>query len=283
MKKHKTTFIMVLFFFIGLLGILYPSISNFYNQKHQTKAIVNYEELLEQYDKKDYIENLNDAHEYNKKLAKLKQPLLTYNTIKNYKKILNTNNDGMIGYISIDKIKIELPIYHGTSKKVLSFAVGHLEGTSFPVGGEKTHSVLSAHRGLPSSKLFTDLNKLEKGDTFTIKVLDQLLTYQVDQITVVKPTELNKLKIEPKKDYVTLMTCTPYGINTHRLLVRGIRVENAKEKSYVTTEAYVISNLIVTPLVAQPIIFIILLIIALKPVDNTNEEIITKLDKNEEV
>ena len=265
MKKNRTI-IMVLFFFVGLLILLYPSISDFYNQKRQSIVIVDYEALLEKYSKKDYTELFEEANNYNQKLASYKIPYLSYKKIENYNEILDVNETGMMGYISIDKIKVELPIYHGTSEQVLSVAVGHLEGSSFPVGGKGTHSVLSAHRELPSSKLFTDLNKLEIGDTFTITILDRLITYEVDQIVIVEPSDLKKLEIDPEKDYVTLMTCTPYGINTHRLLVRGTRIENAKEKIYITTEAFKISNLIVTPLVALPIIFLLLLIIIFKPI-----------------
>lgn len=280
MKKNRTI-IMVLFFFVGLLILLYPSISDFYNQKVQSKVIVDYESLLKNIEKKDYTNLFEQAQNYNEELASYKVPYVSYKKLKNYQNILNVNDDGMMGYISIDKIKVELPIYHGTSEQVLSVAVGHLEGSSFPIGGKGTHSVLSAHRGLPSSKLFTDLDKLEIGDTFTITILDRLLTYQVDQIEIVEPNDIKKLEIDPNEDYVTLMTCTPYGINTHRLLVRGIRVENAKAKTYITTEAFKISNLIITPLVALPIIFIILLIIIFKPIEsNPLDEYLHNIDNN---
>lgn len=272
MKKRKTTIIMVLFFFIGLLVLLYPSISNFYNEKHQSKAIVAYEDLLLNYHEEDYKKIINEANVYNNKLKNLKEPLTTKNTIKNYNETLNINGDGMMGYLTINKIKVELPIYHGTSEKVLSHAVGHVEGTSLPVGGIGTHSVLSAHRGLPSSKLFTDLDKLEVGDTFTITVLNQIFTYEVDKIVTVKPNDINNLKIEENKDYVTLLTCTPYGINTHRLLVRGKRIDNIEEKkTYVVTECFKISTLIVTPLVALPIIFTLLLAIIFQPIKKENK------------
>ena len=272
MKKRKTTIIMVLFFFIGLLVLLYPSISNFYNEKHQSKAIVAYEDLLLNYHEEDYKKIINEANIYNNKLKQLKEPLTTKNTIKNYNETLNINGDGMMGYLTINKIKVELPIYHGTSEKVLSHAVGHVEGTSLPVGGIGTHSVLSAHRGLPSSKLFTDLDKLEVGDTFTITVLNQIFTYEVDKIVTVKPNDINNLKIEENKDYVTLLTCTPYGINTHRLLVRGKRIDNIEEKkTYVVTECFKISTLIVTPLVALPIIFTLLLAIIFQPIKKENK------------
>ena len=267
MKKNKTTIIMVLFFFIGLAILLYPSISNFYNQKVQSKAIIDYESILNNIKKEDYTDYFNKADEYNKKLLSMKRPLLTYKNIKNYNKILNLNDHGMMGYLTIDKIKVELPIYHGTSADVLNKAVGHLEGTSLPVGGKGTHSVLSAHRGLPSFKLFTDLDKLEIGDTFVINILDRTITYQVDKITIVKPNQVNDLKIDKDGDYVTLLTCTPYGINTHRLLVRGKRIENEAKKTFITTEGFRISTLVVMPLVALPIIFSLLLIILIKPIN----------------
>ena len=272
MKKRKTTIIMVLFFFIGLLVLLYPTISNFDKEKHQSKAIVAYEDLLLNYHEEDYKKIINEANIYNNKLKNLKDPLTTKNTIKNYNETLNINGDGMMGYLTINKIKVELPIYHGTSEKVLSHAVGHVEGTSLPVGGIGTHSVLSAHRGLPSSKLFTDLDKLEIGDTFTITVLNQIFTYEVDKIVTVKPNDTSNLKIEENEDYVTLLTCTPYGINTHRLLVRGRRIDNIEEKkTYVVTECFKISTLIVTPLVAIPIIFTLLLAIIFQPIKKENK------------
>lgn len=267
MKKRKTTIILVLFFLIGILILLYPAISDFVNQKSQSKAITDYESVLQGLEQDDYTEMFSKAQEYNDSLKRLDMPLLTYDTLSNYEEILNVNSDGMIGYITIDKIKVELPIYHKTTLEVLSVGVGHIEGSSLPIGGIGTHSVLSAHRGLPSSKLFTDLDKLEVGDTFTITILDRLLTYEVDKITIVKPNEVESLAIEADADYVTLMTCTPYGINTHRLLVRGKRVENLREKKYITTEAFKIDNLIVTPLFSIPIIVMLLFMIVLKPVN----------------
>lgn len=269
MKKHKITFILILFFFIGLLILTYPMISDYFNQKTQSRVITDYESLLNNIEIKDYSLEFDKATDYNNRLKDLANPLLTYDTLSDYNDILNINSNGMMGYITIDKIKAELPIYHGTSKDVLSTAVGHIEGTSIPVGGSYTHSVLSAHRGLPSSKLFTDLDKLEIGDIFTITVLDKVLTYEVDKISIVKPNEIDELKID-ENDYVTLSTCTPYGINTHRLLVRGKRIENIEaKKKHITTEAFKIDNLIVTPLVAIPIILILLLIIVFKPVEKT--------------
>lgn len=270
MKKRKTTIIMTLFFFIGLLTLLYPTLSNYYNEKMQVKTIYNYENILNEADKIDFDKLKGDAQEYNEKLASLKEPLLTYDTLTNYKELLNVNNDGMIGYITIDKIKIELPIYHGTSNEVLNSSVGHLEGSSLPIGGLGTHSVLSAHRGLPSSKLFTDLDKLDIGDTFKITVLDETLTYEIDKITIVKPSDRSELKINSDEDYVTLLTCTPYGINTHRLLVRGKRIEGPIKKTYITTEAFKINKLIVIPLVSLPIILLLMIILLIKPVKKVN-------------
>lgn len=271
MKKHKTTIIMVLFFFIGLLVLLYPSISSFYNEKVSSKSITAYEVSLSKYTNEDYLKLIKKAENYNKELNKLQDPFNTYDTLKGYNNLLNINNNGMMGYLTIDKIKVELPIYHGTEEKVLNKAVGHIEGTSLPVGGKGTHSVLSAHRGLPSSKLFTDLDKLEKGDTFTITIFNQVLTYEVDKITIINPNNTKDLVINENEDYVTLLTCTPYGINTHRLLVRGKRIETIVDKKiYITTEAFKMSNLIVTPIVALPIIFILLLIIIFKPIEKKN-------------
>lgn len=266
MRKQNVTIIMLLMFFIGLLILFYPTISNLYNEKNKTRIISNYEEILKSIDNSKYEEEKIFADKYNKKLNKIEEPLINYKSIPNYNKLLNINNDGMMGYLVIDKIKVELPIYHGTSNKVLASSVGHLKGSSLPIGGESTHSILSAHRGLPSAKLFSDLDKLEIGDTFKIVVLDEILVYKVDKISVVKPSEINELKITKGKDYVTLLTCTPYGINTHRLLVRGVRVTKEDKKEYITTEAFKINKLIVLPLVSTPIIFLLLIILLIKPI-----------------
>ena len=265
--KKRSTIIMVLFFFIGLLVLLYPSISEFYNQKVQSKSIVDYESLLKKIDKNKYDKIFEEADEYNSNLRNLHDQFIDYRNLDNYKNILDVDGHGMIGYVSIEKIRVELPIYHGTSDTVLSNASGHLEGTSFPIGGIGTHSAISAHRGLASATLFTNLDKLEVGDTFTITVLDRLITYEIDKILIVDPKDIDSLKITNDKDYVTLITCTPYGINSHRLLVRGKRIENAKKKMFITTEAFKVSTLIVTPLVALPIVFTLLVIIIFTPVE----------------
>ena len=202
--------------------------------------------------------------------------MLDYDNLKNYNKVLNVNNEGMIGYLSIDKIRVEIPIYHGTSNEILNSFVGHIEGTSLPIGGKGTHSVLSAHRGLPSAKLFSDLDRLQLGDTFKITVLDEVLTYEVDKISIVKPNNSKELKIDKNNDYVTLLTCTPYGINTHRLLGRGKRVDNNINKIYITTEGFKLNKLIVIPILTLPIIILLILIIIIKPVKKNNEDIYIK-------
>lgn len=273
MKNNKVTIIMIFLFFIGLFLLLYPSVSNYYNQKVGSRAIVDYESILNNMDKDKYTEIFNDANEYNQKISKLQNPFVSYETVKGYNDQLNVSDNGMIGYIKISKIKVELPIYHGTSKAVLSTAVGHLEGSSLPIGGVGTHSVLSAHRGLPSSTLFTHLDKLEIGDTFVIKVLDKEFTYQVDNIEIVKPTDLKLLKIDNDKDYVTLMTCTPYGINTHRLLVRGVRVENVPKEVFITTEAFKVDKFTVTLIILTGIVLILLIVMVLRPIPVSKKKI----------
>lgn len=270
MKDHKITMLMILFFFIGLLVFFYPTLSNYYNEKNQSRTIYNYENILKNTNQIDFGKVKNDAIEYNKKLSKLKEPLLTYDTLKNYKKLLNINNDGMMGYLTIDKIKVELPIYHTVSETVLNSSVGHLEGTSLPIGGKGTHSVLSAHRGLPSAKLFTELDKLEIGDTFKITILDETHVYKVDKISIVKPNDRSELKIDKDNDYITLLTCTPYGINTHRLLVRGGRIQGDIKKDYITTEGFKVNRLIVMPIIALPIIALLLIVLLIKPVKRVN-------------
>lgn len=270
MRKRKTTIIMIIFFFIGLLTLFYPSLSNYYNEKKQSRMISNYENIINGNNFMDFEKEKESAINYNIALSKIKEPLLNYDRLNNYYDLLNINKDGMMGYITIEKIKVELPIYHGTSNEVLNSSVGHIEGSSLPIGGLTTHSVLSAHRGLPSAKLFTNLDRLEIGDTFKITILDEVLTYQVDKIVIVKPNNRDNIKIEENKDYITLLTCTPYGINTHRLLVRGVRIENTKKKSYITTEGFKINNLIVVPILSTPIILLLLIITIIKPVKRVN-------------
>ena len=259
--------ILTLGFLIGISLLLYPAFSDYWNSKTQTRAIVNYESVLEYLEPEDYSAIFQQAYDYNKQLIESDiSPLLYPNLFPGYWDILNVTDFGMIGYLKIDRIGVELPIYHGTSAEVLSYGVGHLEGSSLPVGGESTHSVMSAHRGLPSAKLFTDLDRVELGDTFQITVLDQILTYQVDQIKIIDPDKIEDLQIVEGKDYCTLFTCTPYGINTHRLLVRGIRIETIIEKPviYVANEAFRIEPLLVTPAVAAPMMLVFLIHLMMK-------------------
>ena len=266
MRRHKTAIILTLGFLIGISVLLYPSFSNYWNSKTQSRAIVNYESVLEYLEPEDYSAIFQAAYDYNEALRAVDFPLMNYEEVPGYYDTLKIEGTSIIGYVKIDKIGVELPVYHGTSDEVLSRGVGHLEGTSLPVGGESTHSVMSAHRGLPSAKLFTDLDRLELGDTFRITILDQVLTYQVDQIKVITPREIDDLQIVDGKDYCTLFTCTPYGVNTHRLLVRGIRIETITEKPviYVANEAFRIEPLLVTPAVAAPMVFIFLIHLMVK-------------------
>ncbi|MBR4071344.1 MAG: class C sortase [Clostridia bacterium] len=267
-KKNKwSTFILLLFFFIGLSVMLYPAISSYWNSKTQSEAIVDYEQILQNIPQEDYTSVFDAAHDYNKQLASLAFPLLEHTKLNGYNEILNLSGNGMIGYLTIDKIALELPVYHGTSNDVLSHAVGHLEGTSFPVGEPGTHAVVSAHRGLPSATLFTNLDHLELGDYFYFTILDRTITYQVDQIKTVDPSNSQDLIIDPEQEYCTLLTCTPYGINTHRLLVRGVKTDSTQQKTiYITSDAYQIDSLIVTPIVALPMLFTLMMIVLFKPV-----------------
>ena len=266
MRAHKTVIVLTLGFLVGICVLLYPAFSNFWNSKTQSRAIVDYESVLEHLQPEDYSAMFHAAYDYNEALYEVDFPLMNYDQVPGYYDTLKVEGTDIIGYVKIDKIGVELPVYHGTSEQVLNKGVGHLEGTSLPVGGESTHSVMSAHRGLPSSKLFTDLDRLEFGDTFQITVLDQVLTYQVDQVKVITPREIDDLQIVEGKDYCTLFTCTPYGINTHRLLVRGIRIETITEKPviYVANEAFRIEPLLVTPAVAAPMVLVFLIHLMVK-------------------
>ena len=262
--------------FVGVCGLLYPSVSQYWNSKTQTRAVENYQEILNSLKQEDYEVFFQEADRYNVELSELKNPLLNYRQLDGYNEILNINGNGIMGYVSIPKLGVEIPIYHGTSAEVLNVACGHLEGTSLPVGGENTHCVLSAHRGLPHAKLFTDLDKLEVGDTFTLTVLNRTLTYQVDQIKVVRPDEIDDVQLVAGKDLCTLLTCTPYGINSHRLLVRGTRIENAAPVLYITSNAYRIDSLVATPVVAAPILLILLIVLMVKYRDTGSKPLISK-------
>ena len=277
MRKHKTVIFLTLGFLVGICILLYPAFSDFWNSKTQSRAITDYESVLDNLDENEYSAIFERAHAYNKALYETNYPLMDYKNVPGYYDTLRITDNAMIGYLKIDRIGVELPIYHGTSDDVLNRGVGHLEGSSLPIGGENTHSIMSAHRGLPSSKLFTDLDRMEIGDTFQIIILDQVLTYQVDFIKVIEPTDVSDLQIIEGGDYCTLFTCTPYGINTHRLLVRGVRIETIKEKPiiYVSNEAFRIEPLLVTPAVAAPMLFVLLIHLLVKyrePPKNTQQK-----------
>ena len=233
MKKKNnnwTTAFLVLLLLAGVSLLLYPSLSDYWNSMHQTRAIASYAETVSQLDTAQYDEMWKAAQDYNRSLAQRETAFaLTDEQKAAYESLLDVSGLGVMGYIEIPEIDCSLPIYHGTEESVLQVAVGHLEWSNLPVGGEGTHCVLSGHRGLPSAKLFTNLDKLAVGDTFLLRVLDEVLTYEVDQILIVEPEQVDALGIVPGEDYCTLVTCTPYGINTHRLLVRGHRVENTPE------------------------------------------------------
>ena len=276
MKRNKIGILLVLMLFVGVCGLLYPSVSQYWNSKTQTRAVENYQDILNSLKPEDYSALFEAAETYNAALAELPEPLVDYRKLEGYDQILNINGNGVMGYITIQKLGVELPLYHGISKEVLNVACGHLQGSAFPIGGENTHCVLSAHRGLPHAKLFTDLDKMELGDTFQITVLDRTLTYQVDQIKVVRPDEIDDVQIIAGKDLCTLLTCTPYGINSHRLLVRGTRIENAAPILYVTSNAYRIDSLVATPVVAAPILLILLIYLMVKYRDTGSKPLISK-------
>ena len=261
MKKNKSTLILILVFFVGLSVMLYPTLSDYVNQLHQSRAVASYAQDVDTMTDADYSAYFDAADAFNAQVAANENALYRPDQLSGYYDTLDITGTGIMGYITIAKIGVELPIYHGTSDSVLQIAAGHLEGTSLPVGGASTHAVISAHRGLPSAKLFTNLDQLEVGDTFTITVLDRVLTYEVDKITIVLPTQTDDLLVADGKDYVTLMTCTPYGINTHRLLVRGRRVETPDQfkRIRVTAEALKIEPIIVAPVMALPMLLILLI------------------------
>lgn len=261
MKRKFTTVLLTLVLLAGLAIMLYPAASDYYNSFHQSRAIAHYAEAIANIDAETYERLWREATEYNQSLAGRENPFfLSEAEQEEYNRILNYSGDGIMGYISIPKINCELPIYHTTEESVLQIAIGHIEGSSMPVGGESSHCVLSGHRGLPSAKLFSNLDRLGTGDTFVLRVLDETLTYEVDQIRTVLPNEMQDLYIEPGRDYCTLVTCTPYGINTHRLLVRGHRVDNAAEalNIRVTADALKVDSRLVASAAAAPLLILVM-------------------------
>ena len=265
MKKIKiSTIVLILIFLVGLSLLLYPTVSDYWNSLHQSQAIVEYSRRVEEMDGELYEKLWNEAIEYNRVLADRSDRFeMTRADRQEYESLLNVSGNGIMGYIEVPAINCSLPIYHGTNEAVLQTSIGHLEGSSLPTGGAGTHCVVSGHRGLPSARLFTNLDKLTEGDIFILKVLDQTLTYEVDQILTVDPYDLSALAIDPQQDYCTLVTCTPYGINTHRLLVRGHRVENRTQTQDIT-EARDISQVnpvLILSLAAGVIIILIIILL----------------------
>lgn len=264
MKNKLTTILLILALFAGLSLLLYPTVSDYWNSLHASQAVADYAENVRNLEAEKYEQVLQDAKSYNQMLPYEQTTFaLSEEEKEAYDALLDISGTGVMGYIEIPTVNISLPIYHGTEDAVLQIAVGHLEWSSLPVGGESTHCVLSGHRGLPSAKLFTNLDKLVAGDKFIMRVLDEVLTYEVDQILIVEPTDVSTLMIEAGKDLCTLVTCTPYGINSHRLLVRGHRIENQDEAQAirVTSDAIQIEPLIVAPAVALPMLLVLLVIL----------------------
>ncbi len=257
-KKNSTTIILILIAVVGAGLIAYPTFADWWNGFHQTRAVNTYVSVASDLGNEEYRKMINEAERYNDALAVSGVRWnMTEEEKAEYSSVLEVTDSGMMAYIDIPKVHITLPIYHGTEEKVLQVAVGHIAGTSLPVGGAGTHCVLSGHRGLPSAKLFTDIDKLAEGDTFTITVLDRTLTYEVDQIRIVLPYELNDLSIEPDRDLCTLVTCTPYGVNTHRLLVRGHRIKNAQGEVNVIADALQVEPVYIAPFIALPLLFLL--------------------------
>lgn len=251
--------IILLILLAGLSLLLYPTISDYWNSFHQTRAIASYIKAVDDLDQKDYERIWNGAKQYNQTLSLtgIQMPL-SRSKEKEYEKLLNVSGNGIMGYIEIPKIKVSLPVYHGVDEGVLQIATGHIAGTSLPVGSKSSHCVISGHRGLPSARLFTDLDKMTKGDVFMVHVLDKTLTYEVDQIRVVLPDNISDLKIEDGQDLFTLVTCTPYGVNTHRLLVRGHRIANIDSASE-AADAVRVDTLVVASVIAIPVLVMLII------------------------
>lgn len=264
-KKHGLTLFLVLALIVGVGLLAYPSVANWWNSRFQAKAIRDYNSNVAKLSDDEYEKIITEAEKYNDRLAQSGMKWeMTDAEREEYNSELKIDESGIMGYINIPKINVYLPIYHGTSDEVLQTSIGHLEGTSLPVGGTTSHCVLSGHRGLPSATLFSNLDKLTEGDTFTLTILNETLTYEVDQIRIVLPTDLSNLQLEEGKDYCTLVTCTPYGVNTHRLLVRGHRIENANGDAQVIAEAIQIDPMYVVPFIAVPILIFLFILLMIR-------------------
>ena len=268
MKKHISTIVLILVFLVGLSVLLYPTISDFYNSRVQSRAIYSYSQQVSEIDRTEYEAIFRRAHEYNERiLNKTDRYALTADEMKDYLTQLRINEDiTVMGYLEIPVITVRLPIYHGTDESVLQIGVGHLEGSSLPIGGESTHTVISGHRALPTATLLSNLDKVVVGDVFSFSIMDEKYTYEVDQIKVVDPDDFTYLNIVRGEEYATMITCTPYGINSHRLLVRGHRVDNEKEalQLRISADAIQIDEMLVAPLIAAPIVIVMLLYILIK-------------------
>ncbi len=263
MQKKRDMIMTVVFVIILLVGLsvmLYPTFSDWWNQNKASHSISVYKDSVAEMNDDDTEQYLQAAYDYNERIANQTAPFSTYDEVDGYEDTLNVSGSGIMGYVSIPCINVELPIYHGTEDSVLQIASGHVQGSSLPVGGPSSHAVISGHRGLPSAKLFTDLDHMNEGDVFTIHVLNDVLTYQVEKILVVLPTQLEELAIVPGKDYVTLVTCTPYGINSHRLLVRGKRIDTIYENHIsVNADAMQLDNMTVICTVLIPLLIALVL------------------------
>jgi len=258
--------ILLLMMVIGIALLIYPSLSDYWNSFHQSRAIRTYAERVARVDSGEYEKMIRDARRYNLVLAANGiQWEMGEEQLKEYHSLLNFDGTGVMGYIDVPKIRVKLPIYHGTEEGVLQTSIGHLAETSLPVGGEGSHCTLSGHRGLPSAKLFSDLDKLVEGDTFTLSILNESYTYEVDQIRVVEPKDLSLLQIEPGQDLCTLVTCTPYGVNTHRLLVRGHRIENIHGDAEVVDDALLLEPAFVAPFIMLPLVLVLLAVLFAVP------------------
>ncbi|MFC3927874.1 class C sortase [Streptococcus caprae] len=285
-KKRKLDLVSILLMAIIAIGIglmTYPSLANYWNSFHQSRAIMDYQKQVTKLDTNQYGKMLADAAAYNTQFVKTG---IKWNMSDDdkavYNSLLSIENSGYMGYISIPKINVMLPIYHGTTESVLQTSIGHLEGTSLPVGGESTHSVLSGHRGLPSSRLFTDLDKLKVGDRWTVNILNETYTYEVDQVRTLLPKDLSQIQIEEGKDYQTLLTCTPYGVNTHRLLVRGHRVANEDGDALVVADAIQIEPIYIAPFIAIPIVLLLLIaFLTSTHMQHKRKEIFARLTRKE--
>ena len=270
--RRISTILLTLVLVIGMGLLIYPPFSEYWNSFHQSRAIISYAEKVANLDKEKYEQIWNAALEYNRTLTgKSNHWAIDDAEQEAYDAQLNVDGTGNMGFISIPRANINLPLYHGTNESVLQTSVGHIEGTSLPVGSVHSneedfneveyasHCVLSGHRGLPSARLFSDLDVMEVGDIFYLTVLDQTLTYEVDEINIVEPGDSSKIELVPGMDLVTLVTCTPYGINTHRLLVRGRRIENEKTRLNVrvTADALRIEAIFVAPFIAAPVLLLL--------------------------